>query len=67
LSVALNKEEDPFYWNILALADVIIDNRSPEAKEKDSVLQSFLKFTYKKHPVIFCSIQTDIIKGTLYL
>lgn len=55
-SVVLNKNEGTFYSDVLALADVIIDNRSPEAKEKDSVLQNFLQLTDKKHPVIFCSI-----------
>ena len=54
-SVVTNKNV-PFYRDILRFADVIIDNRAPEAKEKDLDLQHFLKVTNKKHPVIFCSI-----------
>lgn len=56
LSVVINKNESRLYLDILTLADVIIDNRSPEAKEKDVILQNFLNLTDKKHPVIFCSI-----------
>ncbi|MGD9591232.1 MAG: CoA transferase [Candidatus Berkiella sp.] len=57
-SIALDKtnaEDDKIYLELLALADVVIDNRSPDAKMRDSVLQGFLK-SQKNHPVIFCSI-----------
>jgi crotonobetainyl-CoA:carnitine CoA-transferase CaiB-like acyl-CoA transferase len=56
LSVVINKNENGFYLDILMLANVIIDNRSPEAKEKDLILQNFLNISDKNHPVIFCSI-----------
>ena len=55
ISMIVHKN-DSHYQAVLALADVIIDNRSPDAKEKDTILQGFLKAADKKHPVIFCSI-----------
>lgn len=44
------------YMALLSVATVIIDNRSPEAKQRDKTLQTFLKNPHKTHPVIFCSI-----------
>src|SRR3989338_6629822 len=55
-SIALSPEEKEEYRSLLQLADVIIDNRSPDAKNRDEVLQHFLKDPAKPHPVIFCSI-----------
>ena len=44
------------YAELLRLADVIVDNRSQGAKDRDSVLQSVLLSTDKVRPLIFCSI-----------
>lgn len=57
-SITLDKtniEDVHLYQELLELADVIIDNRSPDAKTRDEVLQPFLA-QKKSHPVIFCSI-----------
>lgn len=57
LSIAIdNKENKSFFIDILKMADVIIDNRSPEAKENDEALNEFLDLENKYQPVIFCSI-----------
>ncbi len=56
LSITLGKQEAQLYQEILSLTDVIIDNRSPEAKGNDITLNNFLKSTDKPRPVIFCSI-----------
>ncbi len=55
-SIILGPHDELIYNGLLALADVIIDNRSPDAKQRDKVFQVFLKDPKKKHPVIFCSI-----------
>ena len=55
LSVMIGKEQQMLYLNILEMADVIIDNRSPDAKDNDKSLAIFLK-SDKSHPVIFCSL-----------
>jgi len=57
-SIALDKthpDDIKLYTELLQLADVVIDNRSPDAKSRDTALQRFLQ-TEKSHPVIFCSI-----------
>ncbi len=57
-SIVVNKsnEKDLFiYENLLKLATVIVDNRSPDAKARDQPLQQFLH-SPKLNPVIFCSI-----------
>ncbi len=56
LSIALSKEDTELYNNIFQLADVIIDNRTPESKDNDVVLRHFLQSDNKCKPVIFCSI-----------
>ena len=56
LSIAIGKEDSKLYQDILSMADVIVDNRSPKAKEQDNVLRVFLNLSEKFHPVIFCSI-----------
>lgn len=56
LSVAIDKNNADLYSKILEIADVIIDNRSPEGKLMDVVLNTFLQNGDKQHPVIFCSI-----------
>lgn len=56
LSITIGKEDGSLYKEILLLADVIIDNRSPEAKGNDIILNGFLKSIDKPRPVIFCSI-----------
>src|ERR1700722_14282426 len=50
-----NAQDRENYRQLLLLADVIIDNRSPDAKHRDDILQHFLN-EQKSHPVIFCSI-----------
>lgn len=57
-SIALDKNQpadQAIYLKLLQLANVIIDNRSPDAKARDSILQNFLK-SPKLFPVIFSSI-----------
>jgi crotonobetainyl-CoA:carnitine CoA-transferase CaiB-like acyl-CoA transferase len=56
MSLVLIKNNPELYQAILTLADDIIDNRAPQAKEEDKLLQNFLKAPGKTHPVIFCSI-----------
>lgn len=56
LSIVIEKGDEPLYQEILLLADVIVDNRSPQAKECDIILNGFLKSADKSRPVIFCSI-----------
>lgn len=57
-SIAIDKElpqDIQCYEKLLGLAHAIIDNRSPDAKSRDSTLQQFLK-SQKSNPVIYCSI-----------
>lgn len=56
LSVAIKNNNESVYVDLLTIADVIVDNRSPEAKDNDSMLNHFLTSNQKTHPVIFCSI-----------
>lgn len=57
VSIAIDgKENKALFIDILKMADVIIDNRSPEAKENDEALNEFLDLQNKHQPVIFCSI-----------
>ncbi len=52
----INPSDLVAYQEILSLADVILDNRSPDAKDRDTILQEFLTSDNRRHPVIFCSI-----------
>ncbi|MFI4937748.1 MAG: CoA transferase [Candidatus Berkiellales bacterium] len=57
-SIVINKskaEDQKIYQEILGMAHVIVDNRSPDAKMRDEDLQQFLHGP-KTQPVIFCSI-----------
>lgn len=53
LSSCLSNEE---YTSLLLIVDVIIDNRSPDAKKRDLILKKFLLNKNDKKPVIYCSI-----------
>lgn len=46
--------ESSIYKDLLSIAHVIIDNRSPQAKLKDKILQDFLKSNDGR--IIYCSI-----------
>ncbi|MCS5709411.1 CoA transferase [Candidatus Berkiella cookevillensis] len=50
-----NEHDNQMYTELLSLADVVIDNRSPDAKHRDEILQRFLH-NDKLNPIIFCSI-----------
>lgn len=42
--------------DLLKLADVVVDNRSKGAQERDELLQEALKAESRQRPLIFCSI-----------
>lgn len=54
-NVVIYQKNSEVYAQLLRDAQVIIDNRSPEAKKRDAILQAFLQ-NDKAHPVIMCSI-----------
>jgi len=54
-SVLFGKFSVALYREFLGLANIIIDNRSPAAKNRDVHLKSFLNSNVR-HPLIYCSI-----------
>ena len=59
LSVFINfkiQEDRDLLKKLLAIADVIVDNRSVSAKNRDEVLQEYLQHTAKLQTQIYCSI-----------
>lgn len=59
LSVALDykKEEDRhLLQELLNIADVIVDNRSVDARERDEVLQNYLASPNKQNDKIYCAL-----------
>lgn len=49
---------------LLRTADIILDNRSFEAKNHDAILQFYLQQMYKPMPLIYCSIDGFPNAGT---
>jgi crotonobetainyl-CoA:carnitine CoA-transferase CaiB-like acyl-CoA transferase len=59
LSVAFDykqKKDRQLLQKLLSVADVIVDNRSIDAQERDELLQNYLK-SDKTSPKIYCAIQ----------